>query len=226
MTAVRKLAEKRLPTRIIVYLIGLFILATGSSLTIHSDLGVSAVMSLPFVVSLILDVYIGRVVTGIFIVTVFVQILLLRKDFKWINLTQIIFVTIFGYFVDFAVFALGFIPQQPYIGRLAMLVSGAILISVGITFFMEAKLVPLPFEGMVAAFAQVVPTAKFHIWKIILDSAFVAIALILSFMFLRGLYGIREGTIFTAITVGKLMPVARRVFLPIFKGVGISGEGL
>ena len=87
--------------RIVVYIIGLFFLALGVAFSINSGLGVSPVNSLPYVISLITGVEIGTMVIIVFSFYILVQILVLRKDFKWINLTQIIFSTIFGYFTNF-----------------------------------------------------------------------------------------------------------------------------
>ena len=208
---------QKLPLRILIYVLGLFILAIGSALTINSNLGVSPVMALPYVTSEITGIYIGRITIIFFAVLLVVQIILLRRNFKWINLTQIIFSIIFGYFVDFAIWLLRGFMLPTYVGQVVMQVVGVICISLGIVLFMEAKLVPLSFEGMVDAVAQIVPNGKFHIWKMILDSAFLVISIILAFIFLGGIVGMREGTIFSAIFVGKLMPPLKKLLTPLLK---------
>ena len=88
--------------RILLYCVGLLFLAFGVAFSVNSNLGVSPVNSLPYVISLILKVDLGRCIIGVFVVYMVVQIIIKRKEYQWFNLTQLIFSTIFGYFADFA----------------------------------------------------------------------------------------------------------------------------
>ena len=65
--------------RIVIYLAGLFFVALGVAFSVNSNLGVSPVNSLPYVVSRILGKDLGTCVTVIFIGYILIQILLLRK---------------------------------------------------------------------------------------------------------------------------------------------------
>lgn len=214
---------KQITKRIIVYTVGLLVLAFGVVFAINSNLGVSPVTSLPFIISLILDTYVGRVVTVIYMCLILFQIILLRKNFKWINLTQIIFATIFGYFVDTARVVVGNFYIPTYFGQLTLLGISIVLIALGITLFMEAKLVPLPAEGVVAAFMQIIPNSKFHVMKMAFDIVFVVAATVLSFLFLGELHGVREGTIMTAVLAGKILPVIKKKFvMTILAKIGLN----
>lgn len=68
--------------RIVIYLAGLFFVALGVAFSVNSNLGVSPVNSLPYVVSRILGKDLGTCVTVIFIGYILIQILLLRKAFR------------------------------------------------------------------------------------------------------------------------------------------------
>ena len=71
--------------RIVIYLAGLFSLPWELHFPFNSNLGVSPVNSLPYVVSRILGKDLGTCVTVIFIGYILIQILLLRKAFRlWI----------------------------------------------------------------------------------------------------------------------------------------------
>ena len=215
---VQDLDKEKIIRRILIYVAGLFTLANGAALTINSDLGVSPIVSLPLVVSEIIGVNIGTVTSGIFIFLILLQIIVLRKNFKWHNLTQIIFSVIFGYFKDFAIFLQGGFQLPTYIGRLAMMGLGFVLISLGIVIFMEAKLVPLPVEGLADALAQVAE-GKFHVYKMIVDTAFVVLAIALALLFLRKIIGIREGTLIGMLLVGRLIPPLRNISLPLIRRI-------
>ena len=65
--------------RIVIYLAGLFFVALGVAFSVNSNLGISPVNSLPYVVSRILGKDLGTCVTVIFIGYILIQILLLRK---------------------------------------------------------------------------------------------------------------------------------------------------
>ena len=203
--------------RIVAYAIGLLILAFGVAFSVNSNLGVSPANSFPYVVSLILNTKMGSCVTVIFICYILLQILILRKDFQWINLSQILFSTLFGKFVDFAKLVLDGFCFPTYAGRLLMLAISIVLIAIGISMYMGAKLVNMPTEGLASAIAAKLPNKEFHQTKVMVDCASVGTALILSVCFLGGLQGIREGTIISAIVIGKVIPYANKVTKPILQ---------
>ena len=208
--------------KVIVYLAGLFLLSSGVALSIRSGLGVSPVSSLPYVISLILEVYVGRVIAVVMILLVLTQILLLRKNFKPIDLCQVAFSVVFGYFVDFLMMLTRNLHVGFYAGALGLLAVSIFFLSLGIAVMMETGIAPLPFESMVAALAACIPGSKFHILKIVMDSLFAALALGLALYFFRNMQGVREGTVLTALLVGKMIPLSRRLALPVLKKIGIS----
>lgn len=161
----------------------------------------------------------GTCVVAVFSAYILIQILIKRKNFKWINLTQLIFSTIFGYFVDFAKSVLGTFAIPTYFGQLAMLAISIILVAVGVAIYMDTKLVNMPMEGMTMAISECLPTKEFHQVKVMVDCASVGLGIILSFVCLHGLFGIREGTIICALCVGKILPWAKKIIQPLMKGL-------
>ena len=213
--------DKQLIHRILVYILGLLVLAFGVVFSINSDLGVSPVNSLPFVISLIAGIDLGVCVVAVFLLYILMQIVLLKKEFKWINLSQIVFSSIFGYFVDFARLVVGDFNIPTYAGQLCMMAAGILFISCGIVIYIEAGLVKMPAEGLVSAIAYKAPKFTFHNIKIAMDCIVVTLGIALSFMFLGELHGVREGTIICAVLVGKLMPVMRKTIMPVICGIGL-----
>ncbi len=201
--------------RILIYILGLFFLAMGVAFSINSNLGVSPVNSLPYVVSLISGQALSVCVIIVYAIYILVQVLILRKEFKIINLTQIIFSTIFGYFTDLTKWILGDFAIPGYGGQLVMLLISLIFIAVGISLYLDAKLIPMPMEGMTMAIASKVKKLQFSTVKIIVDCSSVAIAVILSFIFLGSLQGVREGTVVTAVLAGILMRFIQKGLQPV-----------
>ena len=212
--------KKRFLAQVCVYVIGLFILALGVPFAINSDLGISPVNALPFAVHLSSGIGIGLSVSLFFVACILFQIVLLRKDFKWINVTQIIFSFLFGFFLDITVFLVGDFSIPTYLGQLVMLSISMVLIAIGLSVYLEAKLISLPSEGVVLAVVEKVPKYTFHQIKIIMDCILVAMAIATTLIFMGGIYGVREGTIISAIMIGKLIPYVRKVIIPTLDKVG------
>ena len=226
-------------SKVAVYAVGLLFMAFGVAFSVNSGLGVSPVNSLPYVVSLVLGVDMGSCVIGVFSFYVLVQILIYRRDFKWINLTQILFSTLFGYFVDFAKAVVGDFALPTYPGQLIMLAVSMVFVALGVCLYMEAGLVNMPMEGMTNAIAERIVKKPFHDVKVAVDCLAVAAAILLSFVGLGGLEGIREGTLLCALLVGKMMKPMQKVLAPLVArlcsalqeeqeetGVLMEGEGV
>lgn len=200
--------------RVLVYCVGLFIMALGVSLSVLSDLGVSPMSSIPYVLSeIITSISMGTFTTALFCSYIGIQAILLGRDFRLINFAQILGSFIFGWFVDLTNFLTGLFLSAPssYIMRLVFLVIGMACVGMGIFLYIAPKLPPLPGEGVM----QVV-SVKFHIplhWaKIGFDTTVTIIALILSLVFFHGLHGVREGTILAALGVGKFLGLFMKLF--------------
>ena len=196
--------------RIVIYIIGLFFLALGVAFAVNSNLGVSPVTSLPYVVSLISGTALSTCVIVVYGSYIVLQILILRKEFRIINLTQIIFSAIFGYFTDFTKWLLGDFTLPTYAGQLVMLAISIVIVALGVFLYIEVDLVPMPMEGLTLSIAKKVGK-PFHNVKIVVDCTAVAVGILLSFVCLHGLEGIREGTIITAIVVGKVVAVFKKL---------------
>ena len=208
----------RLLIRVGVYCLGLLLLALGVAISVNSNLGVSPVNSLPYIVSLVIGVPMGTCVTVIFCFYILLQFLLLGKQFNPVNLLQIAFSTLFGYFVDFAKGLIGYWTLPGYVGQLAMLAMSIVLIALGILLYMEAQLVPMPMEGLSATIARKL-NKPFPTMKTVVDCIVVGTGLALSFIFLGRLDGIREGTIITAIVTGKIISLLKKPLSPVISRI-------
>ena len=204
--------------RVLIYCLGLLSLAFGVAFSVNSNLGVSPVNSLPYVISRIVNVQMGTCVTAVFCFYILLQILILGRKFNPVNLLQIVFSTIFGYFVDFAKMVLGDFTIPTYFGQLTMLAISIPLIAVGIVLYMDAQLVPMPMEGLSSCLADKFGVS-FPNMKTIVDCLVVGIGLVLCFVFLGKLDGLREGTIITAVVTGKIIALIKKPLSPLLKKI-------
>lgn len=193
--------------RIILYVVGLWFLALGVSLSIKANLGVSPVNSVPFIISEISSISMGTCVIIVFSFYMLLQILILRKEYQLKNLLQIVFSIIFGYFVDFTNFITKGIVAVSYSVQLLLLVISIFTIAVGIMMYIDADLVPMPMEGVVIALSKKSKKFKFSQIKTICDCIVVLAGIVFSLWGLGRIIGIREGTVLTAIPVGKLIGI-------------------
>ena len=195
--------------RVLVYCIGLFFMAMGVTFSVKSNLGVSPVNSIPYVISVITGINQGLWVSIIFSSYIGLQYFILRKDFKLHSLLQIVFASIFGYFVSFTNTIFYFQSPTPYILKLGLIGISMICMAVGIFLHLEAKIIPMPPEGVMLAIKQKTKF-EFHNIKIGFDTVAVLTSCLISFIFLRKIIGAREGTLMAALFIGKIIG-----FLPV-----------
>lgn len=209
MTQKNKYNTKKMVKRLFLYVLGLFLLAIGVAISVKSNLGVSPVNSIPYVLSLITGIEQGKCVTAVFISFIALQALILLKDFQIKNLLQIICSTIFGYFVTLAnLLTVGVPSCISYPVQLIYLVISMIIIAIGISLYLKADLIVMPAEGIMGALVQKFGI-KFPNAKSGCDTAMVIIAGILSLIFFKELRGVREGTLIAAVFIGQIMKIWR-----------------
>ena len=209
----KKSTPAQFAIRILIYCLGLMLIAFGVALSVNSDLGVSPVNSLPYVISVILGKPMGPIVTINFCLYIVLQAIILRREFRLINLTQIIFSTLFGYFVDFAKLMVGDFVLPGYFGRLVMLAVSIVVIALGVLLYMDVQLMPMPMEGLSSTIA-IKMNKPFPTMKIVIDTLVMLVSLVLSLVFLRRLDGIREGTIISALTIGAVVSILKKPISP------------
>jgi len=192
-------------------IVGLCILACGVAFSIKGALGTSPISSLPYVLSLMIPkLTVGNLTIMMHCVMILLQILLLRKNFQWLQLLQLPVAVLFGYLTDFWVWAIDGIAVTHYFGQWLACGLGIILVGIGVCLEVKAGVVVLAGEGLILALCQVMHV-DFPKMKIINDVTLVSIAAILSVVFLGGLKGVREGTVAAAIFVGIVAKYSRKI---------------
>lgn len=217
--------------RVFYYLAGLFILAFGVNFSVNSQLGISPVSSFPYAISQVLahhglqSITFGNCVTIVFCVYVIIQAVLLRREFKLLNLLQIVVSTVFGWFVDLTGLLMNGFAIPTYAGRLCMLAISIVLIAVGISFYLGAAIVPMPGDGLGLAITQKLKKYPYHKVKVFVDCVYVSLAVIVSLVGTGQVLGVREGTIATALLVGPVMGILRRWINPLIDKTAFGGTG-
>ena len=211
----------------ILYCIGLLCLAFGVAFSANAGLGISPVNSLPYVIAscLGLDASVGTVVTAIFCFYIVLQFILLRRDFKLFNVLQILFSTVFGYFVSFAKGIMGsWRIMDGYIGSLIMLAFSILIIAFGVFLYVSVDVIPMPMEGLTMAVSEKLKK-PFPKMKTIIDCSVVVLGLALSLLVLGSPFKwIREGTIISALLTGHIVAFFRKSFGNAVAKLAYGGE--
>ena len=190
-----------------LYVLGLFILALGVSISVKSNLGVSPVSSLAYVLSLIFPVKMGYFTMGVFISFILVQFLLLGKEFKITSSLQVLCSVVFGYFVNFSNALLSSIevPENLPV-RLFLAVLSAAVCGLGIFLYVGARVMPLPAEGLTEVISVKVEK-PFSKVKVIFDLVMLLVSVLFSLFFLDSIRGIGVGTLISALLIGKFVGI-------------------
>lgn len=215
--------DSKMGFRVGTYFIGLLLLAFGVAFAIKSNLGISPVSSTSYAIFNVLKfkgietVSYGTCVTAVYLFYIAIQFVLLGKAFKPINFLQILVSTVFGWFVNFTTAVVGGPATDNYVIRLCLLAVSILLIALGISLYLGAKIVPMPSEGMGMAITEKLKKYPYHKVKIFLDCIFVSSAVAISFIGTGQILGVREGTVITAVLVGRVMGLLRPFLSPIIQ---------
>lgn len=184
----------------------------GVAVTKHGELGVSPISSVANIISYkftFLSLGMWLIIWNC--VLILGQILILRKDFKLIQLLQIPLSFVFGYFTDFGMWCVSFIPANSYIIRLILVICGIIILGFGISLSVIANVIMNSGEAFVKAMSDK-SKQNFSNVKIGFDVLCVILSIILSLLFFSGnIVGTREGTIISAFLAGIVVKFFTRI---------------
>ena len=130
--------------RYIIYLISLFIISLGASLSIKANLGTSPLICLPYVCSLITNLSVGIVIFLFTILFIVIQIALLGKGFEKRQYLQLVIGFIFSFFVDFSLMIVNFINPIGYINQFLLLLFSCLVVAFGVLLEIQTEVVYLP----------------------------------------------------------------------------------
>ena len=184
------------------YFGGFLIMTLGIALSVKSDLGVSPVSSIPYTITCVIGLEMGKATILFHVFLVLFQILILRKQFKIKNLLQIPVGVVFGYFTTFCNFLMTFIASPDNMGiRVLMMIISTLLIAFGIHLYVPANLIPLAGEGAMLAISQKYGK-NFSSVKLVFDISMVVISLATCLITIHSIGSVGIGTIIAAFCVG------------------------
>lgn len=200
------MTKKETAKRYLLLIIGLFLSALGVAFTKHGELGVSPISSVANVLSCKFSFFtLGTWLIIWNCILIAGQILILRKNFRLIQLLQIPLSFLFGYFTDFGLWCVSALPADHYIQRLLLVFIGIVILALGVCVSVIANVIMNSGEAFVKAVSDTIHK-EFGNVKIAFDLSCVVAAVLLSlFFFDFSVVGTREGTVLSAVFTGVVV---------------------
>lgn len=160
-------------------MIGVAIMSLGIALSIKSDLGTSSISSIPYVLSLGIPYLTVGGYTIIFnLLLVVLQFVVLRK-FEIKLFSQMVVCFIFGYFIDFMVWAINFLSPVSYLAKWIVCLLSCFVLAFGIIIEIKSDITMLPGDAAISVLSEAI-NMEYGKFKPLFDSSLVIIAVLLS----------------------------------------------
>ncbi len=196
--------------RLVWFSAGILINSFGIVLITKGALGTSQISSIPYVLSLQLpSISFGMFSFIMNMVYIVLQALLLRRQFKPIQLLQIVVNVVFSASIDVFMAMLSFYAPQQLFTRVLSAIAGCIVLAFGISVEVAPDLIMVPGEGIVAAISKV-SGRRFGSVKVMFDVTLILIAALLSWLFFGNIVGVGVGTLLSAVSVGQFVNLINR----------------
>ena len=207
--------------RYVLFYISVVFQGIAVALITYADIGTSPITSANYVLSLHSNYTLGDITFVFNLLLLLLQLTLIFlgdykiKDHAFDFCMQIPTCIIFSIMIDFSIYLLTIIlPELSYLLSWALVVLGTVLIALGIAMSFIASVCMMPGEYFIKLFHPIVKKS-FSFVKSFFDIFLVSSAVIIS-LFLTGFTegeGVREGTLFAALTTGPIV----HFFIPRIK---------
>lgn len=194
----------------LLLLISLYVMTLGVAVCVRSQLGSSVISTIPYVMASAGEVMdcipawtIGTYTILMNAVFVVAQILILRRNFDWFQLFQLVIGFFFGMLIDLNMYLTEWMLSETFWINAIVQIAGCTILGVGIALEVKCGSVTMPGEGITIAIHKVTGL-EFPKAKIRVDISLVVMAVILCFVLLGSwqwqIVGI--GTLFAMVYVG------------------------
>lgn len=190
-----------------LYIVGLFINAFGIVLSTYTNLGVACVTCFCTNFSNFLNISLGSAFTILYSFYVFLEFLILRKEFNIKNFLQLFFAFMFGYFTDF-IRSLIYINPTNFIVQLLLLLVSLFFIGMGVVILINCDLVPSAPDGFVLVLSNQLQK-EFGYIKIYHDIIIATLGIVLGY-FSGNIEGLGIATILAALFLGRIISLLER----------------
>ena len=201
---------KKLIIRYIMLVLGVSIMSLGIALSLKSTLGTPPISCIPAVLAVAFPFSVGEFTILFNALLVLFQIALLKK-ITVSQIAQMLVCILFGYMIDFNLLVFDFINPPDYLSQWILLIISCLVLAFGLVIEVKSDITMLPGDGAVVAIGEVLNKDWGKV-KPFFDIAIVIMGIVLALIFIGHLEGVREGTIFAAISVGFIIQFYNKIF--------------
>jgi uncharacterized protein len=192
--------------RIVIYLLGIIVLALGLILNTEAGMGASAILSVPYTISQGTGLNFANLTLIFYCLLVVAEFIVKGSNRQLIDVLQIPFSIVFTRFMNLFKVLLGYESGVSFTRDLITLIIGLILTGVGVCLIVDMQLIPNPGDGIVSAIADRIHK-DLGFTKNCVDFSCLCISLILGFFFGSPLLGVGLGTVLAMIGVGRVIAI-------------------
>lgn len=214
----------RTALRFAMYLAGVLVLALGMVVQTESGLGVASLTCFAQVVASITGTSLGFMITASYLVYIAAQAVILRRQFQPRILLEAFFSVVIGVFTDLFT---ALMPIHP-VGlpaQVATMVASLALVAFGVSLVVNMGVVPNAPDGLVQVVSEKL-RRRFGDVKVVFDTSHVAVALVLSLVFLHTIEAFGITTVISALFLGKIINVMNRLFAARFQQAAFGSARL
>ncbi|MBE5107471.1 hypothetical protein IGI01_19970 [Bacillus thuringiensis] len=191
--------------RIILYVLGLFFMSIGISMSIQAGFGVSPVSSLAYASTLTIGLSVGVTMALANVLYIIIQVILSKRMELNEFVSQFIISFLFGFFMDATLFLVQLFPApETILARSVYLIVSLFVIAVGLMGYTTAKLPLMPYDALTYAISEKF-NLKFGKAKILSDLINICVAGAICIVFIQSLGSIGIGTLISAYFIGKIL---------------------
>lgn len=191
--------------RVFLYVLGLFFLSLGVSLSIQANLGVSPVSSLAYAFALTSGFSVGIMTIVANVLFIILQIILSKRFELRESAVQLIIAFLFGFFMDATLFLVRLFPSPDTLFlRWVFLIISLFVVAIGLLGYFSAKFPLMPYDALTYVISDQFKL-KFSMAKISSDLLNVFLAGLVCILFIHSLGAVGIGTLVAAYFIGKIL---------------------
>ncbi len=191
--------------RIILYVLGLFFMSIGISLSIQAGFGVSPVSSLAYASTLTTGLSVGVTMALANVLYIIIQVIISKRMALTEFAGQFIISFLFGFLMDAALSVVQLFPTpETFFTRIVFLIISLFVIAVGLMGYTTAKLPLMPYDALTYAISEKFKI-KFGKAKISIDLINICVAGGICVIFIHSFGSIGIGTLIAAYFIGKIL---------------------
>lgn len=195
-----------------IFLTGLVVQAFGINLNTKTGFGVSPIAGIAYTVTGVTGISFGITTFVMYLIFIFLQFVILGRNFRPVQLLQIAVALISSYFVNLFNIVVPDLIGMP--ARITGLVLAILITAMGIIMTVPMNLIPNPADALTNAMATKM-RGNLGLAKNVFDLSCMTVSVVIALLSVHHLIGIGIGTIismlFTGRAVALLEPLRRKL---------------